>query len=430
MSLLESDSKVIEDSKKRVDSGGTVTGGRGFKSLNRYKSLTKNYRDKKTPETEAKETLEVKKKITSPEPKQKPQALVKTLQKEPAPAKPKTIKKTLNDKGMLQEPIKTNLVEETPKYHSKKIKSYTDSKQVANGYPLDIKTGREQVANGYPSDIKIGSETGSETVSRNDAENSDDLDIYDFRELSGNQKILLDHIFSLCLREGSLRTGKVRLEDLALLLKTTKNTTKNCLIRLKKRNLIYTYKKKTGRSGWTTYGMSKELYKSMSEFSNLGRLTNDKQVAEQVANRVANLSSSSSINLIEKKSTTNQSVISLNSEWLDINIPQNVKEIRFGNAHLLQIFKRNILSSIDVQDSLDHFSYDLEHEYVKTYTGPLNMLMGVLIKQGSPYVSEKLVKEITTENEKSKKLLEEYRNARKDESEKALTDKFEEYFKK
>ncbi|MBT4793462.1 MAG: hypothetical protein HON90_17955 [Halobacteriovoraceae bacterium] len=308
--------------------------------------------------------------------------------------------------------------------------------------------GTEQVQSRDSASIKrvqskdsIETKVGTVQVQSKDSKIANKVSIdesYDLiKALSNSRWELIQFLCNECLNNSTNIINNITYSYIANTLNKPLNTVKKVFQRIKMLNIIDIESFSRGPGSTVNIIVYDNTIKAFSKCiidkSNYQKIKVQSGYSLQT-NKGTVASSSSSVNLIEKDSTTKDistyNLEDLPSDWLEIIIPQNVKEVRFGKSHLLQIYKRQLLNAIDVQDSLDHFSYDLENDYIKTYTGPLNMLMGVLIKQGSPYVSEKLVSEMREENEKNRKLLEEYRNERKQIAQTALTDKFEEYYKK
>ena len=108
--------------------------------------------------------------------------------------------------------------------------------------------------------------------------------------------------------------------------------------------------------------------------------TNLRQTKDKVETELrTNLLSSSNKLLNNKKTTTTA-----------FYIPENLQRVGCSASKLNQILCEEILNEAEIQESLEAFSYDLEHGLIKPKTSPLNFLIGIL-RKGHIYTSEKLL---------------------------------------
>ncbi len=196
----------------------------------------------------------------------------------------------------------------------------TDSKRIANRQQTDskqvIETDSKRIANRQQGKSQA-SETGSTTDSR-DLSNRQQTDSKQvakgafFESLVGHERNLLLLIFRECLRIASLVSPELTLAYISEVLKCTPGTAKSAVGRLVEKGFVSRASSKTGRGGWIKFGISKELYQDLriretdSKQVAIRQQTDSKQVAQQVAQRIAEPSSSSRDLLLNKESTTTQ----------------------------------------------------------------------------------------------------------------------------
>ena len=280
-------------------------------------------------------------------------------------------------------------------------KEKTDNKQITNGYQTDNKQITKQITNGYQTDNrKITGEYQTDnkqiteriTKQITNGYQTDNKQITkpSFESLVGHEKNLLLLIFKECLRTGNLVTPSLTLSFITQSLECSSGTAKIAIHRLIKKGFTWRNESKTGRGGWIKFGLSKSLYQSLriretdnKQITN-GYQTDNKQVAQRIAQRITNATSSSSILNNNKNITT---TTELPEKWETIKITRSIKDLGFGALHIRQIHKNGTLEAQEVQDSLNAFSHDLENGKVKARNGSLNLLMGVLLKKGM-YISE------------------------------------------
>ena len=395
---------LIAKGKKRFGEGSSE----GYDFLKERETLVANHQQKLNEESQKaeepkkpvetkpkKEEIRVEDKVTAlpPQPvvtEEKPKAAPIV---EPKIAVPETVEKSY--------PQMVN-----------KNRQQTVSKEITKGQQRDSK----EITNGYQKVNQSDNQTDNNEKWLTDS-------VHDYRTLVGNEKNLLYFIYHECLRECGLETGKLPIRIVANHLNTTVNATKVTIFRMRKKNLIHVVDQKRGRAGWSRYGINKDLYQKMQSESDI-HLLDQQRVTKELTKRITKPSSSSS-NLLNNNITTRET---LPEEWKIIEIPDNLKEIRFGKPHIIQIFNKGTLGPEDVQESVEHFAYDLANGNVQAIRGPLNLLMGTLIKQGVPYISESLVRELREARREREAILREYEDLKKEESLRKLTKKFEAYW--
>ncbi|MBK7845812.1 MAG: hypothetical protein IPJ71_19425 [Bdellovibrionales bacterium] len=115
----------------------------------------------------------------------------------------------------------------------------------------------------------------------------------------------------------------------------------------------------------------------------------------------------------------------LPEEWIEIQTPENVKAIGFGQTQIKQLFQLGTLSASEVQESLDAFAYDLEVGKVNSRGSKLGFLMGILRRSGA-YISEGLVNELKVQVENNEKRRREMADLEKRQAQDKLTAKAQE----
>ena len=238
------------------------------------------------------------------------------------------------------------------------IREQIDSNPVTNRYQIDNDsiTIREQLDN------ELGANSLKQTVIK----------------LSGLQKNLVDFIFDICIARESLETGPIETNLISKHLNTTYGTLKTTIHRLVERNIITRLPGKTARGGYINIGITKEVKKVYQESKIMtlkGKSTFDiiSNIRQQLDNNFVTNSSSNILN-----TTTLKPRRTLSEEWSNIDI-EPLKQIGFSETQLMQLDNKN--NPEIVQESIYHFAYGLEHNpKFKSYTDPLNVLMGVLRK--------------------------------------------------
>ena len=204
--------------------------------------------------------------------------------------------------------------------------------------------------------------------------------------LVGNEKTLLTFLFQKCQAIGSLESMAITTQELKNLLKINAEHLRNLIYRIVKKGIIEINTLKKGRAGWRKFRFTKETFQYLSLEQSVSKpLANREQsvskpLAEPLAEPLATLSSSSSIYNIT--TTTNE----LPEEWKNIDISP-LEKINFSEYHLLQLYKKAILTLPMVQNSIYAFSYDLRNndKIKEIKKSPLEFFLGILLKKNAPY---------------------------------------------
>jgi hypothetical protein len=209
-----------------------------------------------------------------------------------------------------------------------------------------------------------------QTVSKVFSENEVD-------KIVGKERYLLFYIFKKCQSIGSIETNLITTEELAKVLKIKAEHLRNLIFRLSKKSLLEISDCKNGRSGWRKFKLSKDLFQKLSLDENVNNmlLIGTDSVSKALAEPLASLSSSSSYNI---KTTTE-----LSDEWQKIDI-SSLESIGLTFGHIAQLQRSGITSVEIVQDSVNHFSYDLIYnsKAKEIKTNPIGYFMGIMKRAG------------------------------------------------
>jgi hypothetical protein len=207
----------------------------------------------------------------------------------------------------------------------------------------------------------------------------------DFSLLVGHERKLLLFIFNECRATGALTTPPVSLAAVKETLKArTGSTAKTILSRLIDKKFILRGEGKTGRGGWMTFSLEREIFQRLLIETDYKKATNSlqtdhKEATQRTTQRTTNASSSSGGNLDLRTTRTSETESALPTEWAAIDVTQ-LATIGFTQTHVRQIHRAGLLTPEELQDSIDAFAFDLEvNGKAKALTGPpLNFFMGCL----------------------------------------------------
>lgn len=273
-----------------------------------------------------------------------------------------------------------------------------DYKGATNGSQNGLQTDYKQITgapqNGLQTDHKQTTEKSKRTTQRTTQRITTRLQTdhkrttnYDFSTLVGHERHLLLFVFDECRISGELVTAPVTISKIKEELKTgSGSTAKTIIARLIEKGFIARGKAKTGRGGWMTFRLEREIFQRLLIETDYKRTTNrsqtdDKQATKQTTQRTTEPPSSSSTLLSIKETTTTGD---LPSEWKAIDCSL-LEPLGFTVTHLRQLFERKNLGPAVIQESIYSFAFDLEaNGKGKTLKGsPLNFFMGVL--RNGPY---------------------------------------------
>jgi predicted transcriptional regulator len=196
-------------------------------------------------------------------------------------------------------------------------------------------------------------------------------------ELVGLQREIIIFICNECKNSRSKITDTLSLEYIANCLKRRTGAVRTTIQRLQKKGYLCRTGSKNGRGGWTQYEVTDHIYHEVLRNETSNKLATNWQ---QTSNKLAtNAPSSSSSNITT--TTTEPS-----EEW-NFNITPYAR-FGFTASQIKQLSSLNVISAIDVEQSLIEFSYDLDNNTLPPIkTNKTNFLMG-LFRAGHLYVSE------------------------------------------
>lgn len=194
-------------------------------------------------------------------------------------------------------------------------------------------------------------------------------------QVVGQQKDTLLLIFEHCQMIGSRITNPLGITYFTERLSTSQLNAHNILNELMKKQAIERVSFKNGRGGWRRLKISEPIWNELNQNkSDLNKfsisLTHRKAIVEPIETAL----SSSNKDLKETNTT---------KEVIDFEIPENLKNLGVGNKQLTDIVKSQCLSFEEVQNSVNHFAYDLSKGVAKKN---INLLFGVMRKK-SVYIS-------------------------------------------
>lgn len=214
-------------------------------------------------------------------------------------------------------------------------------------------------------------------------------------QTTGLQKKILDTAIDLCAANKKLETGPILTSGLASYINITVGSLKMSLNRLISKNFLQRGVGRSARGGYINLHVTQEIYnlvlqtreenKFFQNSINSIQIKNNFSISD-LDNKLGNNSVYSSSNIINKTNTTEGKNKNLNlpDEWLAIDFSP-LEHINFSKTQLHQLLDKNIPEV--VQDSINHFAYDLEHGS-KKYPDPLNVFMGVL-RKGNAWTAPK-----------------------------------------
>lgn len=247
----------------------------------------------------------------------------------------------------------------------------------------------------------------------------------------GNEKKVITYIFNCCKKTGARVTPPISLETMlnSLDIKST-GILKTVIHRLIKKGALYVELSKKGRGGWSQYAFPDKIYQEIFLYSqgeegiqiDNKQITNGQQIDNKwVTQKVTNPSSSSSY--INNKEITNTSN-GLNESFQEVQIPNILKDHKFGIHIIKQVQDREYLTADELQESFNFFAFDINTNSIltsKNVNDARSYFMGI-IKNKSIYAppSNYLSDEEKAQQENLKRLQE--LKKKREEKEKLLFD--------
>ncbi len=196
----------------------------------------------------------------------------------------------------------------------------------------------------------------------------------------GLQRKITLFIYEICKISRSKITNALSIEHIADMCQTTKFSVRKTIQRLENKKIVTRNTFKNGRGGWTRYELSDVIFKEIMQEetqdklrTNLGQ--SEDKVRPQLRTELRTTSSSSS----SERNTTTE----LSEEWQTIDL-SSLESIGLTFGHLTQLQRSGIESSEIIQDSINHFSYDLIHnsKAKEIKTTAIGYFMGIMKRAG------------------------------------------------
>lgn len=249
----------------------------------------------------------------------------------------------------------------------------TDNKPVTNKQQITehLATNRQQTDNKTDNKpITIRQQTGNKPVTN-----------WSFSVLTGIQRKIMIFIFNECKKSLSKITKPLTLEYMSHHINTDKMSIKTSAYRLEMKSFLLRVEYKAGRGGWTKYELPKDVFHDILQNETDNKLitnwqqTDNKPITQPVTQPVTTLSSSSS--------DINTTTTELSDEWQKIDI-SSLESIGLTFGHLTQLQRSGIESAEIIQDSINHFAYDLIHnsKAKEIKTTAIGYFMGIMKRAG------------------------------------------------
>jgi len=249
----------------------------------------------------------------------------------------------------------------------------TDNKPVTNKQQITelLATNRQQTDNKTDNKpITIRQQTGNKPITN-----------WSFSVLTGIQRKIMIFIFNECKKSLSKITKPLTLEYMSHHINTDKMSIKTSAYRLEMKSFLLRVEYKAGRGGWTKYELPKDVFHDILQNETDNKLitnwqqTDNKPITQPVTQPVTTLSSSSS--------NINTTTTELLDEWQKIDI-SSLESIGLTFGHLTQLQKSGIENIEIIQDSINHFAYDLIHnsKAKEIKTTAIGYFMGIMKRAG------------------------------------------------
>ena len=202
-----------------------------------------------------------------------------------------------------------------------------------------------------------------------------------FSSLIGLQRKITLFMYETCKISRSKITNALSIEHIANVCQTTKFSVRKTIQRLEEKKIIMRNNFKNGRGGWTQYELADVVFKEIMQEetqeklrTNLGQ--SEDKVRPQLRTELRTSSSSSSSNI-------NTTTTELSDEWQKIDL-SSLESIGLTFGHLTQLQRSGIESAEIIQDSINHFSYDLSHnsKAKEIKTTAIGYFMGIMKRAG------------------------------------------------
>ncbi len=202
-----------------------------------------------------------------------------------------------------------------------------------------------------------------------------------FSSLIGLQRKIALFIYEACNISRNRITNALSVEHIANMCQTTKFSVRKTIQRLEEKKIITRNTFKNGRGGWTQYELADVVFKEIMQEETQEKLrTNLGQSEDKVRPQ---LRTELRTNLSSSSSNINTTTTELSPEWQKISW-DSLESIGFTLGHLMQLQRTETVNIEFVQDSIDHFAYDLVQngKTKEIKTNPLSYFMGIMKRVG------------------------------------------------
>jgi hypothetical protein len=204
--------------------------------------------------------------------------------------------------------------------------------------------------------------------------------LYSILRLTGHQKVIFSFVLEKCLSRGLLSSGIVTSKTLVTITNTTLSMVNTSIQRLVDKDLIFRENGKRGRGGFYCFGINESVKDAATEYKRLSAFDNlDGANKKAEENHIDGYDLSKSI---DNRGHSYDIGMPKELENIDVDL---LHDIGFSKGHLVQLFKQEKLDLSTIQDSINHYAYDLRYnnkvaEIKKT--SPIGYFMGILMRVG------------------------------------------------
>lgn len=200
--------------------------------------------------------------------------------------------------------------------------------------------------------------------------------LYSILRLSGHQKAIFSFILERCLSRGLLSSGIVTSQTLISITQTTLSMVNTSIQRLVDKQLIFRENGKRGRGGFYCFGISELVKDAATEYKRLSAF-------DDIDGPIKN-ADEKQLESYETQTAIGSHTTQIPKELAGIDI-SSLSKIGFKNGHLIQLFKQGNIDFNTIQDSINHFAFDLQYNNkaaeIKKST-PIGFFMGILNRTG------------------------------------------------
>lgn len=193
-----------------------------------------------------------------------------------------------------------------------------------------------------------------------------------FASLSGLERELVIYLHELCVTNRSQKTTPVSNTFLSTLFNKPMGTIKTSLRRVEAKTIIKRLEFLSGKGGFTIYELPDRIHQEINAYGKDHVLVTQKQFGNN------------SVTIREQEQPEVSPKDTADNEWRSLDLSP-LSFIRLGFDHIAQL-KNGTLTPEQVQDSINHFAYRLQHPSPKDpkIEKPLNYFMATL-KKGIPF---------------------------------------------